>query len=181
MPKLAFVLAVALAACGGKPSAPPPATPATLPDKAAPITLELGELKIVDTKLTSTFTISANGDVKDGEGTLRGTVSADGKYRTATGKELLVLMPDGALTQPDGERLEVVFAADGSVSSQGRTLSIDAQGNLVGDDDPPTFRIEGATSPGLKRTALFVMLGKMQEHLPTTPVLPPPPTQPSAP
>jgi hypothetical protein len=159
MNKLAFALALALAACGGKSSSTPTTPEPPVTEKAGNLSsLELGEIKIVDTEKNEAVIVHADGKIDVG-GNVIATVTADGKLKSASGEELMMLEADGSLKVKSGQIPPVVFGADGSVTAEGKTVSIDADGKLVGGEDAAPLKIEGATTPGLKRTALFVLLG----------------------
>ncbi|MDX2088461.1 MAG: hypothetical protein SFX73_11460 [Kofleriaceae bacterium] len=163
MHKLAFVLALAVAACGGKSSSTPttPEPPMTEKAPAGLSSLELGELKIVDTEKNEAILIHADGKIEIG-GQVLASVTADGKLRNqASGEDVLMLEADGSLKVKSGQIPPVVFAADGTVTADGKTISIDAEGKIVGGEEAAPLKVEGATTPGLKRTALFVLVGLM--------------------
>jgi hypothetical protein len=183
---LSISLVLALAACGGSKAAEPtgPTTTAT----ASAVTLELGELKLIDVNKNQSLTIQADGTIvipaqPDGDagGTLK--VTTDGKIVKAdTGEVGLQLMPDGTIQSPDGKVLDVTLSADAVITSGDKKISLDDKGMLVGSNpEAPQMRIEGATTLGLKRTALFVLIaltsGEPREAPPPTEV--PPPTTPA--
>lgn len=158
MHKLAFVLALAAAACGGKSSSTPTTPEPPVTEKAANLsTLELGELKIVDTEKNEAVLVHADGKIEIG-GNVIATITADGKLKSPAGEELMMLEADGSLKVKSGQVPPIVFGPD-SVTAEGKTVTIDAEGKIVGGTDAAPLKVEGATTPGLKRTALFVLLG----------------------
>lgn len=159
MHKLAFALSLALAACGGKSSAPAtPEPPVT--EKAANLSnLELGEMKLVDIEKNEAILVHADGKIEMG-GQVLASVTADGKLRLqANGEDVMWLEADGSLKVAGGQPLPITFGADGTVTADGETISIDDEGKIVGGKEAAPLKVEGATTPGLKRTALFVLVG----------------------
>jgi hypothetical protein len=177
MHKLALI--AVLVACGG--SSKPAAAPAA---GAAKVNLVLGELKIVDVGKDKAIAVRADGTI-EADGTPVGIkVTADGRViRTDTTEVGFQLLPDGTIKGPRGEVLEVTLGADGTISNGDKKISLDDQGLIVGGNpDAPQVRIEGATSPELKRTAMFVLItltSPIQTPAPpATQSAPPPATQP---
>jgi hypothetical protein len=87
-------------------------------------------------------------------------VTADGKLIKLDGNEVgFELRPDGTIRGPTGEMLELTLAADGTITNGDKRMSLDDHGAIVGaNPDAPQVRVEGATSPALKRTAMFVLI-----------------------
>lgn len=160
---LALSLVLAAAACGG--SSKPAATtgPSAGETTATTVALELGELKLVDVNKNQTLTIQPDGTIvipaqPDGDAAVTLKVTTDGKIM-AGDQVGLQLMPDGTITGPDGKPLDVTLSADAVITSGDKKISLDDSGALVGaNPDAPQMRIEGATTVGLKRTALFVLI-----------------------
>lgn len=150
-----LLLLVALVACGST-------TPAPTQTAHAPATkpmIELAELKFyagadlgmqlhadghlevkAQTAWVDVGSLAADGTLSAPDGTQRGHITADGSVVGPSGK-----------TAPFHLEGETLVVAD-------RTFTIDDQGLLQGGDllQGP-MRVEGATTPGLKRTALVVL------------------------
>ena len=163
---LSALLCLSLAACGGSPK-PAPTGPAPAPTgeatPAAPAAaggaLELGELKLVDVQQNKALLVHADGSIEiDGQKPAK--VTKEGKIvRADNGQVGFTLAGDGSIKGPDGQDLGVTIGPDGTVKAGDKTISIDDSGNLVGGNpDAPAMRVEGATTPGLKRTAMFVLI-----------------------
>ena len=174
-------------ACGGKPATTTttPTTPTTPTTAPAGSVLELGEITIFDgaqpmvkihadgsTELgghsgsmeikpgqpASTDSLpvvwkagpklGADGSVSAG-GEVRGRVTADGKIVDAkTNQPLPMVVSDDKIDITEGGKtVSILLAADGTVSFAG--------GDGAQPDKPP--HVEGATTPGKRRTALVVM------------------------
>lgn len=145
-----FVLA--LAACAGSPAPPPGAA-------ASKVALALGEIRIV-TAANATVALHADGTI-DNDGKPTGIkVTADGRViRTDTTEVGFQLLPDGTIKDPRGQPLEVTLGEDGSITSGDHRITLDDHGAIVGGNpDAPQVRIEGATTPALRRTAMFVLI-----------------------
>ena len=156
MHKLIVVFGLALAAaCGGgdKKAAP------TGPTAPAGATLGLAEMKIVDISKNDAVLIHADGRIEY-DGKVVAKVTTDGKLiRQDTGEVVMQLQADGSISSKAGDMPPVIISADGSATLEGKTVSIDASGNLVGANaEAPKVRIEGATDGRTKRTALFILL-----------------------
>lgn len=165
---LSALLCLSLAACGGSPkpatTGPTPAptgeaTPAAPAAPAAGGSLELGELKLVDVQQNKALLVHADGSIEI-DGKKPAMVTKEGKIvRADNGQVGFTLGGDGSIKGPDGQDLGITIGPDGSVKVGDKTISIDDSGNLVGGNpDAPAMRIEGATTPGLKRTAMFVLV-----------------------
>ena len=168
MKKLLFV--AALAACGGgtKP-APAEPTPTTAAAPAAPTgPWELGELKFYQGDELG-MQMHANGHLEvklvhaePGKATVEkwqdvGALSADGTITALDGKKHAEVKPDGSIVSQDGQTAP--FHLEGETLVVGdKKISIDDKGILQGGNDMgKPMRIEGATTPGLRRTALVVL------------------------
>jgi hypothetical protein len=173
MKRLALAFVLLAAACSSK--KPEPTTPTGGGATAATtVTLELGELKLIDLKQNAAVLVHATGAIEiPSEPEFKGAkVTADGKIvKTETGEVGLTLMPDGTIQGPDGKLLDVTLSADGVIKSGDKTISVNADGTIAGaNPDAPPMKIEGATTPGLKRTAMFVLIvltmpGKVHEEV----------------
>ncbi len=169
---LALSLALAATACAGgsKTAAPTSTTPAA----AESAMLELGELKLVEANKDQALTIQADGTITlpdgDADGPLK--VTSDGKLMKADQTVVLQLLPDGTIQGPDGKPIEVTLSADGVITSKDQKISLDDNGTVLGTNSGASqMRFEGATTPGLKRTALFVLVALLGRAEPA----PPPP------
>jgi len=155
-----IVLVLALAACAApKPAAPPP-TPAPAPVAKAATGVELGELKFF-TGDDLGMQLHANGHlevrVQDASWQDVGSLTPDGTIHAPDGSPHGRITPDGAFVAPSGK--VAPFKLDGDVLVQGdKRLSIDAKGEVQGGNTMlAPMRVDGATTPGLKRTALVVL------------------------
>lgn len=175
MKRLAIAFALLAAACSSKQAEPttPPPPPATAGSAAAVppspgVTLELGELRLVDVNENKALLVHANGEIEyEGQRGVR--VTPQGQIVNDQGEVGFTLQPDGAITGPDGRALDVTLSPEGVVTSGDKQISINDDGTLAGaNPDAPQMKIEGATTPGLKRTAMFVLIAL------TTPDAPPP-------
>ncbi|HEU0035251.1 MAG TPA: hypothetical protein VFQ53_31715 [Kofleriaceae bacterium] len=174
----ALVTVVLLSACGSKkpaPQAPPPTT-----DTAAAgdgVKLALGEMKLVDVNKNKAILIHADGSIEF-EGQKGVKVTADGKLmRVDNGEVGFELKPDGTILGPDKQPLDVTLDANATIKSGDKSISLDDKGALVGaNPDAPQMRVDGATTVGLKRTALFVLIAITtpdRPSAPSTPTTPP--------
>jgi hypothetical protein len=168
---LSMVAVIGLAACGGgnKPAATSTTTPAPETTTAQAGGIELGELKFyegddlgmqlhanghlevkvshseegkpAEEKWMDVGVIGADGSVSDSEGNKHGTIDADGSFKS----------PDGQ-TAPFHLEGETLVVGD-------KKITIDDKGILQGGNDSAgkPMRIEGATTPGRKRTALVLL------------------------
>ena len=167
------VVAIALAACGGgnKPvvSEPAPAGSAAPVAAAATAgTIELGELKFYAGDDLG-MQIHANGHFevrvskaeagKPAETSWQdvGSIGADGTISSSDGAKHGQVKPDGSFVGPEGQ--VAPFKLDGeALVVADKKITIDDKGILQGGNDmSKPMRIEGATTPGLKRTALIVL------------------------
>lgn len=177
---IAFVLVAAFTGLGGCKSkkadtTPPPnggsgsavvGSANTAPDPN--VKMELGELKIVEVSKNTAISIHANGEIEY-EGQVGAKVTAQGQIVNDKGEVGFTLMSDGSIKGPDGTIVDVTLTADGAIKSGDKTVSINDDGSLSGaNPEAPAMKIEGATTLGLKRTALFVLI------VLTTPDEPPP-------
>jgi hypothetical protein len=163
---LAFALAAALAAgCKSKqPDTTPPTTGSAAPagdPKLAPdpnVKLELAEMKIIDVGKNLAIAIHADGTIEY-EGQIGAKVTPNGQIVNDKGDVGFTLMSDGAIKGPDGTIVDLNLSADGVIKSGDRTISVKDDGTLDGaNPEAPQMRIEGATTPALKRTAMFVLI-----------------------
>lgn len=165
MVRFLCVWLVLAAACGpatkSTPAEPaPPAAPATpAPPAGASAQLELGELKLVETSTNKAVLIHADGTIElDGQKPAK--VTADGKIVKAdTGEVGFTLTGDGRVLGPNGADSGAKLAADGALTVGDKTITLSDSGDLVGANaDAPKMHVDGATTPGLKRTAMFVLV-----------------------
>lgn len=158
MKRLAILFGLlAAAACGGKHAEPTTSTtPTTAP---AGVTLALGEMKLIDVNKNEAVSIHADGSIEyAGQGGVK--VTTDGKIvKSDTGEVGFTLLPDGSIKGPDGNVIDITLTPEGSIKSGDKTITLGDDGNLVGaNPEAPQMRVEGATTPALKRTALFVLI-----------------------
>jgi hypothetical protein len=158
MKRLALAFAL-LAACSSKKE---PTTPtgggSNVTAPAAGVTLELGELKLVDVGKNKALMIHANGEIEY-EGATGVKVTKQGTIMNDKGEVGFTLLADGSIKGPDGRVIDVTLSPDAVIKSGDKTISINDDGSLKGaNPDAPQMKIEGATTPGLKRTALFVLI-----------------------
>ena len=181
---LACAAALTGAACKSKKSdtTPPPnagsgsavANPNLAPDPN--VKMELGELKIVDVNKNTAVLVHGNGDIEY-EGQVGAKVTANGQIVNEKGEVGFTLMSDGSIKGPDGNIVDVKLTAEGTIQSGDKSIGINDDGSLQGaNPQAPPMKIEGATTPGLKRTALFVLI-----VLTTPEEAPPPPKGGTAP
>jgi len=167
---LAIALLLGTAACGGG-SKTEPTTPMAKTDGAP--SLALGEMKLTDVNKNKSISIHADGSIEL-DGTSPAKVTADGHIITvADNKTVMTLGADGTVKAADGTDLGVKISADGSLTMKDQTISIDEAGNVKGGNaDAPPLKVEGATSPELKRTAMFVLLTLVTSEPTTVPPQP---------
>lgn len=163
------VVAIALAACGGGNKQPAtPAAPVPAPVAASTSTVELGELKFYEGDDLG-LQLHANGhlEVKMTHAEAGkpaqtmwhdvGSVAADGTISDADGKKHAQITADGSMVTPDGQKAPFHLDGEALVIAD-KKITIDDKGMLQGGNDMgKPVRIEGATTPGLKRTALVVL------------------------
>ncbi len=162
MKRLALALVLA-AACGGGGTKKTDTTPTTDTTTTTPtggaVELELGELKLIDVSKNKALLVHADGTIElDGQKPAK--VTKDGKIaKIDTGEVGFTLNADGTISGPDGKSVGVTLAADGTLTSGDKKISVDDAGKLVGANPAaPEMKIEGASTPGLKRTAMFVLV-----------------------
>ncbi|HLL23661.1 MAG TPA: hypothetical protein VK427_16095 [Kofleriaceae bacterium] len=176
---IVFALGAALlGACGSKkpePAAPPAGSAAPAPAITG-VTLELAELKIIDVAKNQAVLVHADGEIEY-QGMKGVRVTKDGRImKSDTGEVGFTLLPDGAIQGPDGKVIDVTLTPDGVIKIGDKAVSIGDNGAIVGGQPgAPEMKIEGATTPGLKRTAMFVLIAL------TTPEETPPPPAPAPP
>jgi len=162
MKRIAMTLVLAAAACGGG-SKKAPETTTTAPVEATAVTaLTLGELKLVDVNKNRALLIHADGTIEvDGQKPAK--VTADGKIvRVDNGEVGFTLEADGSVKGPGGADIGAKVNADGSLAIDGKTISLDDKGMLIGGNpEGPPLKVEGATDVGLKRTAMFVLVAML--------------------
>jgi hypothetical protein len=164
MTKLSLFVVVALAACGGNKQHATDTT-ATKPETAAVV--ELAELQFFQGDDLG-MKLHQNGHIE-----VKNMHSEGGKPATESWQDIGSIGADGTLTH-DG-KTHGMFKADGTfATAEGKTLPfhLDADTLVAGDkkitlDDkgvlqggnpmPKPMRVEGATTPGLRRTALLVL------------------------
>jgi hypothetical protein len=152
---IAFVL---LTACGGGTRKPETPTTPTKVETAASLDLELGEMKLVDTNKSQALLIHADGSIEI-DGKVPGKVTKDGKVVNEKGEVGFTLNKDGTITGPDGTALGITLSSDGVITNGDKKISLDATGALLGGNpDAPQMKVEGADTPGKKRTAMFVLI-----------------------
>jgi hypothetical protein len=169
-----FVVAGVLAACGGGSNKTAATTPATAPAPvatapAAPAgAWELGEIKFyqgdemglqlhANGHLEVKMTHAEPGKPPESKWQDVGSLAADGTLSGADGQKHAMLKPDGSVVTPDGQTAPFHLEGETLVVAD-KKLSIDDKGMLQGAAEAgTTMRIEGASTPGLKRTALIVL------------------------
>jgi hypothetical protein len=167
-------MVVALAACGGNKQSTATTTPDTTAktDKAV---VELAELQFfegdeVGMKLHLNGHLEVKGmHSKDGKTSEEwqdvGSIGADGTLMH-DGKSHGMFKADGTFATNDGKTLPFHLDADTLVAGD-KKITLDDKGVLQGGNPmPKPMRVEGATTPGLRRTALLVLALMMtaEEH-----------------
>lgn len=169
MKLLSLVAAGALAACGGS-AKPAPVEPTPIPAAAPAPTgpWELGELKFYQGDELG-MQLHANGHLEvklvhgePGKPPVErwqdvGALAADGTITAIDGKKHAEVKPDGSVVSPDGKAAPFHLEGEALVVGD-KKITIDDKGILQGGNDMgKPMRIDGATTPGLKRTALVVL------------------------
>ena len=159
MTKLAIALVLLASACGGKSRKPEQTTTTATVAASADVQLELAEMKLIDVKSQKAVLLHANGEIEIENGVKPVKVTKDGKMVNQAGEVGFTLKPDGTILGPDGKALEITLSADAVIKSGDKSISIDATGALIGSNpEAGEMKIEGADTPGKKRTALFVLI-----------------------
>ena len=173
MKRLAIAFALLAAACSSKKAEPTVPTGGGSAEPAvASATLELGELKLIDVGKNKALLIHANGEIEY-EGNTGVKVTKNGTIMNEKGEVGFTLLADGSIKGPDGKIIDITLSPEGVIKSGDKTISIADDGSLSGaNPEAPQMKIEGATTPGLKRTAMFVLVAL------TTPDEAPPPPAP---
>jgi hypothetical protein len=172
MKRLAIAFALFAAACSSKKAEPTVPTSGSAAPAVAGATLELGEMKLIDVSKNKALLIHANGAIEY-EGNTGVTVTKNGTIMNDKGEVGFTLLADGSIKGPDGKVIDVTLSPEGVIKSGDKTISIAEDGSLSGaNPEAPQMKIEGATTPGLKRTAMFVLVAL------TTPDEAPPPPAP---
>jgi hypothetical protein len=168
-----LVVAITLAACGGgnkqpatEPTPTTPTTAAAAPASAG--TVELGELKFYAGDDLG-MQLHANGHLevkmaheeagKPPETMWQdiGAIATDGTITTADGQKHGQITADGSLVSPDGKTAPFHIEGEALVIAD-KKITIDDKGIVQGGNDGGhPMRIEGATTPGLRRTALVLL------------------------
>ena len=166
---LSMVAVIGLAACGGgnKPAATA-TTPAPETTTAPASGIELAELKFyegddlgmqlhADGHLQVKVSHSEQGKPAEEKWMDVGVIDADGSVSDAEGKKHGTIGADGSFKSPEGQTAP--FHVEGETLVVGdKKITIDDKGILQGGNDMgKPMRIEGATTPGLKRTALVLL------------------------
>jgi hypothetical protein len=150
-----LLLLVALVACGGTTPAPtqPAHAPATKP------MIELAELEFyAGADLGMKLHADGHLEVKAQNAWVDvGSVAADGTLRAPDGTQRGHITADGSVVGPSGKAAPFRLEGETLVVAD-RKFTLDDKGLLQGGDllQGP-MRVEGATTPGLKRTALVVL------------------------
>jgi hypothetical protein len=188
---LSMVAVIGLAACGGgnKPAATA-TTPAPETATAPASGIELAELKFyegddlgmqlhADGHLQVKVSHSEQGKPAEEKWMDVGVIGADGSVSDAEGKKHGTIGADGSFKSPEGQTAP--FHVEGETLVVGdKKITIDDKGILQGGNDMgKPMRIEGATTPGLKRTALVLLAILMASPEPETPSTEVPPAPPS--
>jgi hypothetical protein len=174
MTKLSLCMAVALAACGGHKPTTATDTTAKTTDKTTAV-VELAELQFFSgDELGMKLHLNGHLEVKNmhseaGKTTEAwqdvGSIGADGTL-THDGKTHGMFKADGTFATADGKTLPFKLDADTLVAGD-KKITLDDKGVLQGGNPmPKPMRVEGATTPGLRRTALLVLALMMtaEEH-----------------
>lgn len=162
MHTLLSLLAVAgLLACGGKAVAKPQA--AAAPKASTTTTVELAELKFyVGDDLG--MQLHADGHVlvmTEAQWADIGRIATDGTITAPDGSTRGHITADGSVVGPSGKAAPFHMEGTTLVLAD-RRFTIDDKGVLQGGEKMQAqTRIEGATTPGLKRTALVLLASLM--------------------
>ena len=176
MKRLAIAFMLLAAACSSKKTEPTIPTGGSAAPAVAGATLELGELKLLDVSKNKALLIHANVEIEY-EGKTGVKVTKNGTIMNDKGEIGFTLLADGSIKGPDGKVIDVTLSPEGVIKSGDKTISINDDGSLNGaNPEAPQMKIEGATTPGLKRTAMFVLVA-----LTTPDEAPPPEATPPAP
>lgn len=168
MNKLSSVIvAILIAACGGgtKTAATTPAAPVAAPAAGG---IELGELKFYAGDDLG-MQLHANGHLevrmahaeagKPAEMTWQdvGAITADGSISSSDGKKHGQIKSDGSFVSDDGKPGPFHLEGETLVVAD-KKITIDDKGIMQGGNAMgKPMRIEGATTPGLRRTALVLL------------------------
>ena len=173
MHKLAWLTIVLLAACGGSSS-----KPATTASTTAPSTTEMapGHAPVVELAALSFYEGDELGMKLQPDGHLQvkqksseagkpvtekwldvASLAADGTLTTEGGKVNGALHADGSFVTADGKTLPFKLEGD-TLIAKDQHITVDAKGMLQGGNPmPKPMRVDGASTPGLRRTALLVL------------------------
>ncbi|MBV8762832.1 MAG: hypothetical protein JO257_36440 [Deltaproteobacteria bacterium] len=167
---LNVVAALSLAACGGG-HKPAPVEPTPMGSAAAPTPTgpwELGELKFYQGDELG-MQLHANGHLEvklvhgePGKPPVErwqdvGALTPDGTITAIDGKKHAEIKPDGSIVTQDGSTAPFHLEGETLVVAD-KKITIDDKGILQGGNDMgKPMRIDGASTPGLKRTALVVL------------------------
>lgn len=167
-----LIVAILIAACGGGNKQPATATTPTTATTAAATpaagAIELGELKFyAGDELGMQLTAAGHLQVamshaepgKPAETSWQdvGSIAADGTLSSADGKKHGQIKPDGSFVTDDGHTGPFHLEGETLVVGDNK-ITIDDKGLLQGGQPMgKPMRIEGATTPGLKRTALVLL------------------------
>jgi hypothetical protein len=150
-----LLLLIVLAACGSA----TPATPRTAPASPAKPMVELAELRFYAGQNLG-MQLHADGrlEMKAEDAWVDiGSVAADGTLSAPDGTRRGHITADGSVVGPSGKTAPFHFEGQTLVIAD-RRFTIDARGMLQGGDYlQGPMRVEGAATPGLKRTALVVL------------------------
>ncbi len=156
-----LALCVCLAACGGgeettEPTRDPAPTSGGEPTaQLAGDPLTLAELQLIDED-EQPLLLHADGRLEL-EGRELGTVRADGSFVVPSGERVLWIDDEGYIESASG-RSPLRLTEQGELVTPDTTVTIGASGELEGAlPGAPRIRVIGASDPGTRRTALFVL------------------------